>query len=116
MRMYTLHDADTGDCVIATVSCAETYLERLRGLLGRPPLASGEALLLTPCSSVHTCFMTYAIDIVYVDHKLQVHELVFRMKTVPFPKPGQYQFQLMARGHVLENGFANLDVLAGEPR
>ena len=50
------------------------------------------------------------------DHKLQVHELVFRMKTVPFPKPGQYQFQLMARGHVLENGFANLDVLAGEPR
>ena len=76
MRMYTLHDADTGDCVIATVSCADTYLERLRGLLGRPPLASGEALLLTPCSSVHTCFMAYAIDIVYVDRKLQVLKVV----------------------------------------
>ncbi len=74
--MYTLHDAGTGACVIAAVSCADTALERLRGLLARPPLANGEALLLTPCSSVHTCFMTYAIDIVYVDRKGQVLKVV----------------------------------------
>jgi uncharacterized protein len=36
---------------------AATPLRRLRGLLGRPPLAPGEGLLLVPAASVHTCGM-----------------------------------------------------------
>ena len=40
---------------------------RLRGLLGTAPLQSGEGLLLRPCSAVHTCFMGYAIDVLFLD-------------------------------------------------
>ncbi len=40
---------------------------RLRGLLGGPPLAEGEAMLLRPCASVHTCFMGYVIDVLFLD-------------------------------------------------
>lgn len=76
MKSARLTDAATGATVVAAVRCADTAFERLRGLLGRPPLAAGEGLLLAPCSSVHTCFMTHAIDVVYLDRHLQVVKVV----------------------------------------
>jgi uncharacterized membrane protein (UPF0127 family) len=45
----------------------ETVLERMRGLLGRPPLRHGQALLIDGCNMVHTVGMGYAIDVVFVD-------------------------------------------------
>jgi hypothetical protein len=50
-----------------TLHRAERWLDRLRGLLGSPPPAPGHALLITPCASVHTAFMRYPIDVVFVD-------------------------------------------------
>jgi uncharacterized membrane protein (UPF0127 family) len=41
--------------------------ERARGLLARPALGSGEALLLAPCSGIHTCGMRYPIDAAFLD-------------------------------------------------
>ena len=46
---------------------ADSFLARLGGLLARPPLGDDEALVLAPCSSVHTLFMRYPIDVVFVD-------------------------------------------------
>jgi hypothetical protein len=39
---------------------------RRRGLLGRDGLAAGAALILAPCTAVHTCFMRFPIDILFV--------------------------------------------------
>ena len=50
-----------------TLHRAERWLDRLRGLLGSPPPSPGHALLITPCASVHTAFMRYPIDVVFVD-------------------------------------------------
>jgi uncharacterized protein len=46
---------------------AEGFWHRLLGLLGRPELRKGEALYLAPCNGVHTLFMPYRIDVVFVD-------------------------------------------------
>lgn len=46
---------------------AKRFRARLLGLLALPRLRPGEALALQPCGSVHTCFMRYAIDVVYLD-------------------------------------------------
>lgn len=58
-----------GACLVPTVWRADTALTRLRGLLGRPPLQGGasEGLLLVPCNSVHTFWMRYPLDIVFLD-------------------------------------------------
>jgi uncharacterized protein len=40
---------------------------RNRGLLGRRNLADDGALILAPCNSIHTFFMRFAIDVVFVD-------------------------------------------------
>jgi uncharacterized protein len=60
---------------------AQTFWERLGGLLVRKPLIQNEALHLMPCNSVHTFFMRYPIDVVFVD------ELGFVKKVVPNLKP-----------------------------
>jgi len=55
---------------------AERWPDRLRGLLGSPPPAPGQALLLTPCASVHTAFMRYPIDVVFVDRHGRILKVV----------------------------------------
>jgi uncharacterized protein len=45
---------------------AKSYWLRLRGLIGRK-LAVGEGLLLSPCNQIHTFFMAYPIDALYLD-------------------------------------------------
>jgi uncharacterized membrane protein (UPF0127 family) len=54
---------------IAQVWAADRWWSRLRGLLARPPLAAdgSQALLITPCASVHTVGMRYPLDLVYLD-------------------------------------------------
>jgi uncharacterized membrane protein (UPF0127 family) len=54
-------------CVVA-----ESFLTRLRGLLGRSVLPRGEGLLIVPCGSVHTWFMRFPIDVVFLDRDLRV--------------------------------------------
>ena len=51
---------------------AETPLTRLKGLLGRRGLEQGEGLLLRPAASIHTFFMRFPIDAVWVDRDLNV--------------------------------------------
>ena len=51
---------------------ADTFWLRLRGLLGASPLQSGEGLILVGEKSIHTLFMAFPIDIVYVDKSLKV--------------------------------------------
>lgn len=51
---------------------ADGFFNRFRGLMGRASLASGEGLLLKPCNSIHTFFMRFAIDVVYLDSEGKV--------------------------------------------
>jgi uncharacterized protein len=46
---------------------ASSFRQRLVGLLGRAHLPVGEALLITPCNSIHTFFMRMAIDVAFLD-------------------------------------------------
>ncbi|MBI5480795.1 MAG: DUF192 domain-containing protein [Deltaproteobacteria bacterium] len=55
-----------GRTLAGRVAVADRPAARLRGLIGRPPLQAGEGLLIEPCSGVHTFFMSFAIDVVFV--------------------------------------------------
>jgi uncharacterized protein len=59
---------------------AETPLTRLRGLLGRSGLERGEGLLLRPASSIHTFFMRFPIDAVFLDRDLVVLSISSHLK------------------------------------
>ncbi len=45
---------------------------RRTGLLGRDSLPSGTGLVIAPCSSIHTFFMRFAIDVIFVSRNGRV--------------------------------------------
>lgn len=51
------------------VEIASSFSARLRGLIGREGLDEGEGLLLKECSTIHTFFMKFPIDAVYLSGK-----------------------------------------------
>jgi uncharacterized protein len=59
---------------------AETALTRMRGLLGRRDLPSGEGILLKPAGSVHMAFMRFAIDAVFLDREMRVVKIAAALR------------------------------------
>jgi uncharacterized protein len=64
--------SESGTVVCGRCVVADTFFSRLRGLLGRRELEADESLLLSPVSSIHTFFMRFAIDVVFLDRDLTV--------------------------------------------
>jgi len=62
------------------VDVADTSAKRRTGLLKHERLEPGTGLWIKPCESVHTFFMKFAIDLVYIDKKQKVRKV---RKAVP---------------------------------
>jgi uncharacterized protein len=71
----TLVDEE-GRVVCENCIVASRTLGRIRGLLGRQGLEPGVGLLITRSSSIHTFFMKFAIDAVFLDRDLRVRSVV----------------------------------------
>jgi len=69
---------------------ADTFWTRFRGLMGHKGLADDEGLLLRPAGSVHTLFMRFPIDVVFLDREYTV------VKVVPDLRP--WRLALARRG------------------
>lgn len=87
-----------GAVVCDSCSVAASFLSRLRGLLGRGGLRAGEGLLIRPASSVHTFFMRFAIDVVFLDRNGVVVKLVSNLRPwrVAFARGGRDALELRA--------------------
>lgn len=59
-----IHDAQG---MLLQARVADGFWSRGRGLMGRRALPQGEGMWLTPCRSIHTCFMRFRIDAVFFD-------------------------------------------------
>ena len=62
---YVLRNSRNGRLLATSLETAFDSKSRNRGLLGRDRLQEGAALILAPCSSVHTFFMRFAIDVLF---------------------------------------------------
>lgn len=51
---------------------ADTLFLRMKGLLDKKNIKKGEALIITPCDSVHSFFMRFAIDVIFIDRSNRV--------------------------------------------
>ena len=75
-----------GEVLLERCWIADRPWSRMRGLLGRSGLEQGEGLLLKPCGSVHTLFMRFSIDVVFLDRELSV--LAVRPEVRPWRTAG----------------------------
>ena len=65
-RPWVLEDTTAGAVLASSVEAAVDSTSRRRGLLGRTGLDDA-ALVIAPCNAVHTLFMRFPIDVVFVD-------------------------------------------------
>jgi len=66
--------------VAASVEKADTAIRRMVGLLSRSGLGPEEGLLLSPCPQVHTFFMRFVMDAVFLDRGGKVLLVIGSMK------------------------------------
>lgn len=55
-----------------------TFVNRLQGLHGIPPLGATDALIIRPCKAIHTWGLTRAIDVAFMDKE----GVVLKLQTV----------------------------------
>ena len=64
---------ESKNCILAEkATYANTFFKRLKGLLGRKSLEKNEALIISPANSIHTLFMCFPIDVLFVDKDKKV--------------------------------------------
>lgn len=68
-------NATRGTVLATRLEVADTGAKRNKGLLGRKGLEEGGGLWIVPCESVHTFFMQFPIDLVYLDRRLRVRKV-----------------------------------------
>lgn len=68
-------------CVLCSnCKVANSFISRFIGLMGRKNLEQGNGLIIVPCNSIHTFFMKFPIDVVFIDRNNTVVRLVENIK------------------------------------
>jgi uncharacterized protein len=81
-RLFRVVNLVRGTVIASSVEIADTSGIRRRGLLGRASLLPGEGLWIIPCESVHTLFMRFPIDLIYLDRQKRIRKL--RSDVIPW--------------------------------
>lgn len=66
-KRVKIYDERNNSLIGDKIRVADTFLTRFKGLMLADDLQEGEGLIITPCNSIHMCFMRYAIDAVFID-------------------------------------------------
>ena len=69
----------TGKIIADNLEMKDTFLGRLIGLLGKKGLKKGQGIILKPCNQIHTCFMRFNIDVVFISKDLKVLKIIKNM-------------------------------------
>jgi hypothetical protein len=92
MEAFQVINKMTDNVLASPVYCASTYWQRMKGLLGRDAMDETEGLYIPRCSSIHTFFMKFSIDIVFVDKTGKVKKVINTLKPyrLAFGSPGSF--------------------------
>lgn len=88
------------------IEVASNFKKRLKGLIGRLGLNQGEAFILLPCNSIHTCFMNFSIDVLFVDKEAVVLQSLENMRPFRFSPviSRSYMVVELPSGHIAATG------------
>lgn len=79
-RLYRAINQNNGVVLADRLRVARTFKSRSVGLLNRTSLETGEALLIEPCTSIHTFFMKFSIDVLFLDKEGYVVKIARNIK------------------------------------
>jgi len=85
-KLYKTTDSNA-ELLIDHLDIADNLWSRGKGLLGRKALSENEALWIKPGNNIHTFFMKFAIDCLFVDKNLQIKNLSENVRPFRFVGP-----------------------------
>ncbi len=94
--MNTLRSKTTDQILIPQLEVAHTFWKRGKGLLGRTELIESQGLWIPRCNSIHTFFMKFPIDCVFLDRHFTVKAIY---RDIP---PGRLIFPVWGASSVVE--------------
>lgn len=77
--MRLLEDG-SGRVIVEDLEMARTSWSRFLGLMGRHSLEQGHGLWIEPCNSIHMFFMSFAIDVLFLDRQRRVKRVILGLK------------------------------------
>ena len=77
---YQIINLRSGKILVNKAKKASSVFEKMRGLLGRERLSENEALIISTNGSIHTFFMKFAIDLLFLDQEGRVLKIAERIK------------------------------------
>lgn len=96
MKVY---NSSKNNLIIANVKVADNFVTRTFGLILKSSLSESEGLIIKPCCSIHTFFMRFAIDVIFVNKKNEVialYENVRPWRILPIHPSSSYVIELPA--------------------
>ncbi len=117
--MAILTSKTRNQVLLRDVKVATGFIQRGVGLLGHTKLEAEEALWIDPCQSIHTFFMSFPIDAVFVDAQMRIQKiyhslppwrmttLVWGARSVIEMPSGKAKHLGLAKGEVLDVGAEN---------
>ena len=78
--IYKVINKTKGEVLVSQAKLASSFWQRLRGLMFRKTIGVEEGLIFYQAGSIHTCFMRFAIDVVFADRDLKVVKLYSELK------------------------------------
>lgn len=87
-----LYNSTQNSEICHDIKVAENFFSRTVGLISKKSLDEGEGLIINPCCSIHTFFMRFAIDVLFIGENnkiIALYENVKPWRILPI-HPGSY--------------------------
>lgn len=110
MKVY---NSTQNNLIAQDVKVAKSFFTRSIGLISRKSISEAEALIIKPCCSVHTFFMKFDIDVLFVNKKNEVialYERVKPWKILPIHAGSHYVIELKS-GQITNKNINKGDII-----
>ena len=85
-----------GDVICTKMVVATNIFSRMLGLMFSKDLPECDGFLLSPCNSIHTFFMRYSLDILFLDKDFRIVKVIYGLS------PWRMTWIYFKARHVLE--------------
>lgn len=108
-----IYNSTQNNIIADEVKVAENFFTRSIGLLSRKSISDNEALIIKPCCSIHTFFMKFAIDVLFIGATgeiMELYENVEPWRILPIHLKSHYVIEICA-GQIRAKSIKKEDII-----
>lgn len=116
LKVFSVRNVDRGTTLAVRARLASSFVDRFFGLMGRKRVEDGGGLLLVRSASIHSFFMRFRFDAVFLDKEARVVKIIPAMRQwwIAFGGRGAKDVLELPAGVAAQTGTERGDLLAFE--